>query len=75
MTHAARNGTFAEKVRFVAVYYSAEACDLLGVRNGAGSADQDAHSSTGQAAIVGSLGGTGAAGAAGAAGENTGSFF
>ena len=53
-----------ERVRFVAVCYSAEACDLVGVRAEAGPADQAAHSSTGQVAIVGSLGGIGGAGAA-----------
>ena len=61
MILSARKGAVAERVRFVAVCYSADACDLVGVQAGAGPADQAAHSSTGQAEIVGSLGGTGGA--------------
>ena len=52
VTHGARKGAVAEKVRFVAVCYSAAACDLVGVRARAGPADQAAHSSTGHAEHV-----------------------
>ena len=65
MTHGAWKGAVAERVRFVAVCYSAEACDLVGVHTGPGSAHQAANSSTGQAELVGSLDGTGGAGDAG----------
>ena len=39
MTHSAGKGVVAERVRFVAVCYSAEACDLVAVCAGASPAD------------------------------------
>ena len=64
MPLGARKGVVAERVRFVAVCYSAEACDLVGVRAEAGPADRAAHRSIGQAELVCSLAGNGGAGAA-----------
>ena len=73
MAHGAAKDAVAERVRDVAVCYSAEAYDLGAVCASAGLAAHAAHSSTGQAELVGSLGGTcGAGGAGGTAGP---SFF
>jgi hypothetical protein len=61
-TRTAHKGAVVERVRFVAVCYSAEACDLVGVRTGTGSDHQAENCSTRQAELVGSLDGTGGAG-------------
>ena len=61
-TRCAWKDAVAERVRFVAVCYSAEACDLVGFRAWAGPADRAAHRSIGQAELVCSLAGNGGAG-------------
>ena len=63
-THGARKNAVVDRVRFVVVCKSVTACEVLGVRAGAGPADQAAQSSKAQAEIVGCLGGTDRAGAA-----------
>ena len=52
MAHGAAKDAVAERVRDVAVCYSAEACDLGSVRAGVGPAAQAAYRSKGQTELV-----------------------